>query len=99
MGLLEIKTSTIHGNASQWKDRIPQNYYIQVLHGMAVTGALFAELRAHLKYSDDYTAVRTYHIERPDAEEDIHTITEGISRFWEFVEKDEMPPLVIGGLR
>ena len=99
VGLLEIKTSTIHGNADQWKDQIPQNYFIQVVHGMAVTGAVFAELRAHLRYSEDYTAVKTYHIERAEIGPDIDVVTDGVDKFWRYVQADEEPPLIIGGLR
>ena len=97
-GVLEIKTSTIHGNGLQWKDQIPQNYYIQILHGMAVTGADFTELRAWLRYSDEYTAVRTYHVERDDVAEDIEYVIDGVENFWKFVAEDKEPPLIIGGL-
>jgi len=98
-GVFEAKTSTIHGNGNQWKDRIPQNYYIQVLHGMAVTNSQFAVLRAWLRYSDEYVAVRTYHIERNEqVEEDIEYILKKVAEFWEYVEADKEPPLIIGGL-
>ena len=99
-GVLEIKTSTIRGNGNQWKDQIPQNYYIQVLHGMAVTDSQFAELRAWLRYSDEYAVVKTYHIERDEqVEEDIQYILKKVAEFWEYVEADEEPPLIIGGLK
>ena len=53
-GVLEIKTATLMSGLAKakWEDSIPQSYFIQVLHGMVVTGALFVELRASLKYSD-----------------------------------------------
>ena len=47
-GVLEIKTVTIRNRiqAQEWKDRIPNNYYCQVLWYMMVTGAKEAWLTA-----------------------------------------------------
>lgn len=49
-GILEIKTTNILQSMQyeKWKDRIPDNYYIQVLHYLLVTGYEFVVLRAHL---------------------------------------------------
>lgn len=49
-GILEIKTTNILQSMQyeKWKDRIPDNYYIQVLHYLLVTGYDFVVLRAHL---------------------------------------------------
>lgn len=98
IGVLEIKTAHIRGNGRNWKDQIPSNYYVQVLHGMAVTCADFAELRAWLKYSDEYTAVKTYHIERSEVEEDIELVIKRIARFWQYVIDDTEPPMILGGV-
>lgn len=50
-GILEIKTTNIMNSAQwgKWDDRIPDNYYIQVLHYLLVTGYQFAVLRAHIR--------------------------------------------------
>ena len=49
-GILEIKTTNILQSMQRekWKDRIPDNYDIQVLHYLLVTGYAFVVLRAHL---------------------------------------------------
>lgn len=51
MGILEIKTTNILASMQKekWKDRIPDNYYIQVLHYLLVTGYDFVVLRALLR--------------------------------------------------
>lgn len=83
-GILEIKTTTIlmSKQSESWKDNIPQNYYIQVLHGLNVTGFDFVELRALLKYNDGYSALKTYHIERKDVLEDLEYLQQEIINFW-----------------
>lgn len=45
-GILEIKTTNILQSMQfeKWKDRIPDNYYIQVLHYLLVTGWQFVVL-------------------------------------------------------
>ena len=47
-GILEIKTTNILQSMQKekWRDRIPDNYYIQVLHYLLVTGYEFVELCA-----------------------------------------------------
>ena len=49
-GVLEIKTTNILQSMQRekWADRIPDNYYIQVLHYLLVSGYDFAVMRAHL---------------------------------------------------
>ena len=50
-GILEIKTTNILQSMQRekWRDQIPDNYYIQVLHYLLVTGWDFVVLRAHLR--------------------------------------------------
>jgi putative phage-type endonuclease len=47
-GVLEIKTTEILKSMQyeSWRDRIPENYYIQVLHQLLATGYDFAVLSA-----------------------------------------------------
>ena len=75
-GILEIKTTNILQSMQRekWKDRIPDNYYIQVLHYLLVTGWDFVVLRAHLRSDwgpDRRTMVKHYFIERSEVEEDL----------------------------
>ena len=47
-GVLEIKTTNIlrAGQKSEWDDRIPEGYYVQLLHELMVTEFDFAILKA-----------------------------------------------------
>lgn len=98
-GILEIKTSNIiqSSQKEKWKNRIPDNYYIQVLHYLMVTGFDFAVLKAQLKY--DYNDVmlntRHYKIEREEVLEDIEFLKKAEKEFFEYIKNDMQPPLVL----
>lgn len=86
-GVLEIKTTEILRSAQQesWKDKLPQNYYIQVIHYMNVVNADFAVLKAQLKYTYEdtvKTVCRHYHIERSEVEADIKILQDAEIEFW-----------------
>ena len=99
MGILEIKTTNILQSMQKekWKDRIPDNYFCQVLHYLNVTGYSFAILKAQLKFDYDGDIVlhtRHYYIDRKDVEQDIKLLEKKEIDFWnEYVVKDKMPPL------
>lgn len=99
-GVLEIKTTNILQSMQQekWNDRIPDNYFCQVLHYLAVTGYDFAVLKAQLK-SEWSGAVRLttkhYFIERKDVEEDIRFLVEAEKRFWNCVSTGRRPDLIL----
>lgn len=96
-GVLEIKTSEILRSMQKekWKDKIPDNYYCQVLHYLNVTGYEFAKLFAELRYDENYQVTKTYTIERKDVEEDIKYLEQKEIEFWRYVEEDKRPPLVL----
>jgi putative phage-type endonuclease len=96
-GVLEIKTTTISSRlaAEKWRDRIPDNYYCQILHYLLVTESDFADLRAHLKIAPGYAEDREYRIERSDCEEDIRYLAEAEKKFWQHVEEDKRPDLIL----
>lgn len=100
-GILEIKTTNIQNAAmaEKWKDRIPDNYYCQVLHYFMVTGFDFAILKAQQKYEygEFDVSCRTVHyfIEREEVEDDIQMLMNAEMKFAEYVRKDERPPLVL----
>lgn len=99
-GILEIKTSNIQQSMQRgkWENRIPDNYYIQALHYLLVTGYDFAVLRAHLvsQWGDDIrTQAKHYFIERSEVQEDLDYLLAGEKRFWEYVETGKRPPLVL----
>lgn len=64
-GILEIKTTNILQSMQKekWKSSLPMNYYIQVLHGLIVTGFDFVVLKAQLKtvYKDNDIRIETKH--------------------------------------
>ena len=99
-GILEIKTTNILQSMQfeKWKDRIPDNYYIQVLHYLLVTGFEFVVLRAHLVSEwgrDKRTTVKHYFIERSEAAEDLEMLLEEEQKFWRYVESGREPPLIL----
>lgn len=82
LGLLEIKTTTI-SSASQsahWRNQIPQNYYIQLLHGLMVTEFQFAVLKAKLRYEIEgepmHAQIKHYFINREEIEDEIEYLAE-----------------------
>ena len=100
-GILEIKTSTITSSQAnaKWKDKIPDNYYCQVLYYLGITEFDYVDLRANLKYqfSEEapYTVTRDYHIERSEVEEDIATIMEMTAMFAKSLEENKEPSLLL----
>lgn len=102
-GILEIKTTEIlsAGQRAKWKDRIPDNYFCQVLFYMAVIEADFAVLKAQIKtVIDDDVRLETKHykIERADVQGDIDFLMNACKDFWQYVKGDKEPPLVLPSL-
>lgn len=99
-GIWECKTTNILRSMQKekWQDRIPDNYYIQVLHYLMVTGFDFAVLKAQLKSEFDgnvYLQTKHYKIERSEVEDDIKYLAEAEAKFWEQVQKRERPALLL----
>lgn len=100
MGVLEIKTTEILKSMQKekWKDRVPDNYYIQLIHNLMVTEFEFAVLKAQLRYNynnDVFLHTRHYKIEKSDVIEDISLLQKKESEFWQYVKEDKRPPLVL----
>ena len=101
MGVWECKTPNIlqSRQKEKWDHRLPENYYIQILHYLMVTEFEFVELKAQLKsvFSDGtvYLQTRHYHIERSDVEVDIEYLADEERKFWTCVENMKAPPLVL----
>lgn len=99
-GILEIKTTNILQSMQyeKWKDRIPDNYYLQVLHYLLVTGYEFVVLRAHLNSNwgkEVRTQVKHYFIERKEVQEDLDYLLKEEIKFWKYVESGRKPPLIL----
>jgi len=100
-GNLEVKTTEILRSMQyeNWKDKVPDNYYIQVLHQLLATGYEFTVLKAQLKtvYRDGEIRLNTrhYHIERSEVAEDIDWLLQEEIKFWKCVEEDRKPNLIL----
>lgn len=103
-GILEVKTTEILKSMQKesWREKIPDNYFVQVLHQLLSTGWEFAILVAQLKYDygegvdDMKKEIRHYYIERSEVEEDIEYLKEQEVKFWkENVLKNKRPDLIL----
>lgn len=84
-GILEIKTSFIRNSEMlrNWDNKIPDNYFVQVLWGLIVTGYEFVDLIAELRFMDGNASIRQYHIERKEVLDDIEYIIETGHTNWQ----------------
>ncbi len=99
-GILEIKTTNILQSMQKekWRDRIPDNYFIQVLHYLMVTEFDFVVLKAQLKSEfggQIYLQTKHYFIERSEVLVDIEYLAEEERKFWQCVEAKKMPNLIL----
>lgn len=99
-GIWECKTTNILRpmQKEKWKGRIPDNYYIQLLHYFMVTEFDFAILKAQLKYEFDgeiLLTTRHYKIERSEVSDDIAILTSAESRFWTDIQENVRPSLIL----
>lgn len=101
MGILEIKTTEILQSMQRekWKNRIPGNYYIQVLHYLMVTEFDYVVLKAQLKsqFGDEevYLQTRHYRIERSEVQEDIDYLINAEKKFWQQVQERKQPNMIL----
>ena len=100
-GILEVKTANILQSMQKekWNHRIPDNYYIQVLHYLMVTEFDFAVLKAQLKYEfqggDIMLQTKHYKIERSEVQEDIELLKSSEKEFWKCVQSRKKPALLL----
>lgn len=99
-GILEIKTTEIlkSQQKEKWNKRLPDNYYIQLIHGFLITDAEFAMLKGRLKSVIDgipYIQIKHYPIDRSEVEEDIEYLAKKEESFWRYVLDKKQPPLIL----
>jgi len=99
-GILEIKTTNILQSMQKekWNDRIPDNYYCQVLWYLMVTEYDFAIVKARLRTEwkgEIRVTTRHYTIERSEVEEDIEELRKAAEKFWNAVQEDLEPYLIL----
>ena len=99
-GILEIKTTEILQSMQKekWNQKIPDNYYVQCLHYLAVTGFDFVILKAQLKTVFDgipYLQTKHYMINRNEVQEDIDYLMKEEEKFWNCVVTRQKPNLIL----
>lgn len=100
-GVWECKTTNILQSMQKekWNDRIPDNYYVQLLHYLLVTEFDFAILKAQLKYSfpngEVYLQTKHYRIERDEVSEDLEYLAKEEKKFWQQVQEKRKPNLIL----
>lgn len=97
-GLYEGKTTNILQSMQKekWRDKLPENYYVQLIHGFLITEAEFAILKGRLKSVVDgmpYIQIKHYPVERSDVLEDIEYLAREEKNFWRYVQEKKRPPL------
>ncbi len=83
-GVLEIKTAGFY-SAQQWDDGVPVAYQCQVLHQLAVTGHVWADVAVLIAGQE----FRIYRIERDD--DKIADLIQREAQFWSWVTNDQQP--------
>lgn len=99
-GILEIKTTNILQSMQRekWNDRIPDNYYCQVLWYLMVTEFDFAILKARLRsdwQGETRITIRHYIIERSEVQEDIDELEKAGWKMWKAIQEDREPNLIL----
>lgn len=96
-GILEIKTSTPNSKAGweKWNGKVPNNYYVQILHQLYATGYDFAVLFAGLWGTSGDITLRTYEFDRAECESDIEWLKAKEQEFWKHVENRTLPPMAL----
>lgn len=101
-GIWECKTTEIKkaSDWGKWKDQIPENYFCQILHYLAIDEDFkFAKLKAQIKSRDKFDEVlettKHYHILREKYKADIEYLIEEEIKFMHYVKTDKEPPLLL----
>ena len=100
LGIWECKTTNILQSMQKekWDHRIPDNYYIQILHYLLITEFDFAILKAQLKSEfggEIYIQTKHYKIERSEVQADIDLLEASERKFWKQVQERRRPDLIL----
>lgn len=100
LGVWECKTTNILQSMQKekWDHRIPDNYYIQILHYLLITEFDFAILKAQLKSEfggEIYIQTKHYKIERSEVQADIDLLEASERKFWKQVQERRRPDLIL----
>lgn len=84
-GILEIKTHEVRNanDYSQWLVKIPDNYYVQVLHYLAILNDYdFVIIIVELRFKDNTTKLIHYRIDRVNVIKDINYLVDKETEFY-----------------
>lgn len=92
-GVLEIKKFDVQRKEDWklWENRVPDDYFCQVLHQMNATGYSFAWLTVLLRQQTQCT-IREYYFPREEYEDDIQELVRKELRFLGYVNSGRVPP-------
>lgn len=102
IGILEIKTTTIRRSSQwdEWTDKIPDMYYVQLLHYLMITDFDFAYLRGYIKYFNKdgkmQATVRDYMLTNDEfVKQDIVYLADKEKEFIKSVKARKEPDLIL----
>ena len=91
-----IEVKSVKFSHGEWSDdRIPDYYFTQLLHQLAVTGWNEAILLVRFTRNEGWESAseRLYHVKRADVQDQIDKLVRKESKFWnEYVVKKRRPP-------
>ena len=99
-GVLEVKTTEIRRPAdwSKWDNRVPDNYYVQLLHQLLATGYDFSVLLAQIKWEKNgkpQKTIREYWYFRNEVQTDLDYLRPAEDAFWSSVQEKKQPALIL----
>lgn len=98
-GIFESKTTLIQNikMLNNWRDQIPIQYYVQVLHGLLVTHFNYVVLVAELRFAwNDKVEIRTYFIKKEEVLEDLEwLLSQEEYNYNEYYIGDKEPPIIL----
>lgn len=94
MGVLEIKKADVMNkrDREEWDGRVPDEYFIQVLHQMLATGYSFAYLWALQRHGDGSCTLREYYFPKDDYSGDLDWLEAEEEKFMGYVRSGRVPP-------
>ena len=100
LGVGEIKTALITNSRQKaaWENRVPDHFYIQLIHNMAVCEAQFGILIAQLRWERDddvFKITRHYTVNADDVLEEMIMLMEAEEKFWNNVQKGIEPAQIL----
>ena len=85
----------------KWRDKLPDQYYVQLLHQILATGWKFTIINPEFRWidKDGEVATRTrrikLHVDDEQVAEDLKILDEAEHEFWGYVQRRERPPLAL----